>query len=76
MTNPPYGERIMTMRRTAALYRDLGKAFDRYPNGHSLSLITAFEAFEQRFGKKARRTRKLFNGELTCRLYYYEKTKK
>ena len=75
VTNPPYGERILTRAQTSALYSAFGKTYQRYTAGHSLSVITAYERFEKDFGLKAQSNRKLFNGNIPCRLYFFGKSK-
>lgn len=68
--NPPYGERLMTEKEVAALYRDFACTFFSLSDW-SLYLITAYPKLEQAFNKKATKTRKLFNGNIECRLYQY-----
>ncbi len=70
VTNPPYGERLMGEKELQALYKDFSKVFKALPDW-SLFLITAYGEFERYFGKNADRTRKLYNGDLECRLYQY-----
>ena len=70
VTNPPYGERLLGESETAALMGSLGKALSGYP-GWDISLLTAFPGFEQAFGRKADKNRKLYNGALKTYLYQY-----
>ncbi len=70
VTNPPYGERLLKKREVEMLYKDFGIMFRALPDW-CLYLITAYEDFERCFGKKADKTRKLFNAKLPCRLYQY-----
>lgn len=70
-TNPPYGERLIKdEKELSTLYRDFGKVFSSLDNW-SLYLITAYNQFEKAFGKRAEKTRKLFNSGIECRLYTY-----
>ena len=72
LTNPPYGERLGDASEAASLARTLGQVWQRHP-GQGLYAITADADFEQHFGKKAARRRKIYNGMIPCQLYmYYE----
>jgi len=68
VTNPPYGERLddlETARRTV-------KFFSRQINSAAkLYVISSDEQFEQAFGRKAAKKRKLYNGMIRCNLYMY-----
>lgn len=70
VANPPYGERLMTESEVVALYKDFGKTFASLDEW-SLYVITAYGNFERAFGKRADKTRKLYNAQLECRLYQY-----
>ncbi len=76
LTNPPYGERLGDAAEAAALARTLGQVWQQRP-GQGLYAITADAEFEQHFGKKAARRRKIYNGMIPCQLYmYYEQPKR
>ena len=76
LTNPPYGERLGDAAEAAALARTLGQVWQRHP-GQGMYAITADAEFEQHFGKKAARGRKIYNGMIPCQLYmYYEQPKR
>ncbi len=76
LTNPPYGERLGDAAEAAALARTLGQVWQRH-SGQGLYAITADAEFEQHFGKKAARRRKIYNGMIPCQLYmYYEQPKR
>lgn len=68
--NPPYGERLLDQNSARKLYTEMGKRFS-YGDGKSLSIITPDEAFEEYFGHKASKKRKLYNGMIRCVLYLY-----
>ena len=70
--NPPYGERLLDLQEAENLYRQMGKVFDRQ-HGWSYYVITPDEEFENCFGRKADKSRKLYNGMIKCRLYMYFK---
>lgn len=76
LTNPPYGERLGDTAEAASLARTLGQVWQRNP-AQGLYAITADAEFEQHFGKKAARRRKIYNGMIPCQLYmYYEQPKR
>ncbi|SHJ47536.1 putative N6-adenine-specific DNA methylase [Hathewaya proteolytica DSM 3090] len=69
ITNPPYGERLSDMKQAEELYKILGALYKRLKNW-SCFAITSHEKFEQCFGAKSSKNRKLYNGKLKC--YYYQ----
>lgn len=71
VTNPPYGERIMERSEAEDIYRAFGKAWDKFPEGWKLFLLSSHTEFERTFGKKADKKRKLYNGMLKCDLFMY-----
>ena len=70
--NPPYGERMLDIEQANTLYRDMGRVFERR-HGWSYSIITPCDTFEQEFGRKADKRRKLYNGMIKCQLFMYFK---
>lgn len=72
ITNPPYGERLMTPARVKKLYSEIGSNFDRLKNWQ-IYILTSMDGFERFYGKKADKVRKLYNGMLKCNLYQYYK---
>ena len=75
LTNPPYGERLGDAAEAATLAAALGKVW-RFSPGAGLYAITADADFEQHFGQKAARRRKIYNGMIPCQLYMYYEQKK
>lgn len=73
--NPPYGERLMEERAVQKLYRDMGIKFSQFPNAKKY-ILTSYEKFEDFYGKKADKKRKLYNGMLKCNIYQYFKTER
>ncbi|MCL1881969.1 MAG: class I SAM-dependent RNA methyltransferase [Oscillospiraceae bacterium] len=71
ITNPPYAERMLEKTDTTRIYREMGKVLN--PVGGEIYVITSDEEFEDLFGRKAHKNRKLYNGMLMCRLYMYRK---
>lgn len=70
LTNPPYGERLGDAAEAATLAHALGLRW-RFAPGEGLYAITADTAFEQHFGAKATKRRKIYNGMIPCQLYMY-----
>ncbi|NLJ98372.1 MAG: class I SAM-dependent RNA methyltransferase [Tissierellia bacterium] len=68
--NPPYGERIGEKREVNRLYRDMGEIFKRLDT-YSIYILTSEEDFENLYGKKADRKRKLYNGRIKVDYYQY-----
>ena len=73
--NPPYGERLMTVREVEELYRGMGKTFSALAPWQ-IYILTSYEGFERMYGRRADKVRKLYNGMLPCNLYQYFKPKK
>lgn len=70
ITNPPYGERLGDAAQAAALEKVLGQRLADNPV-QSAFIITSDADFEQNFGRRADKRRKLYNGMLPCQLYMY-----
>lgn len=76
LTNPPYGERMLAVSEAEDLYRTMGGVFEQN-DLFSYYIISPHEEFEDVFGRKATRRRKLYNGMIKCQLYmYFQKGKK
>lgn len=70
VTNPPYGERLMAGEDVQQLYKTMGNVFQ--PSLQTAYyIISSAEDFEQSFGRRAEKKRKLYNGMLECNLYQY-----
>jgi len=66
--NPPYGERMLELSEARRIYRTMGKVI------HSPAYIICGDTdFEQYFGQRADKRRKLYNGMISCQLYCYFK---
>jgi len=70
LCNPPYGERMLTGKEAADLYRDMRRVFDGLP-GWNVGIISAMDNFEKVYGKRADKRRKLSNGGMPCTFYQY-----
>lgn len=66
--NPPYGERIGD--DIEALYTNMGQTYAALDTW-SKYFITSFEQFEEFYGDKATKKRKLYNGQLKTDFYQY-----
>ncbi len=70
VTNPPYGERLSNTEEVEQLYKVMGQRFEALENWSSY-IMTSFEGFEEAYGKKANKKRKLYNGMLKTTFYQY-----
>lgn len=70
ITNPPYGQRLGEIPEVEKLYKELGEVYKMF-DAWSCFLITSYEKFEQFFGKRADKKRKLYNGRVMCNYYQY-----
>ena len=68
--NPPYGERMMDKDEAKRLYLIMRRVFAPYP-GWSVNVFTGMREFEQVYGARADKRRKLTNGGMPCTLYQY-----
>ena len=70
ISNPPYGERMLDIEQARELYGVLGEKCVPDPE-RSYCIISSDDEFENHFGRKAPRRRKLYNGMLKCQYYMY-----
>ena len=75
VTNPPYGERLMTPAEVEALYRDIGRAF-RELSPWQIYVLSCATNFERLYGKRADKVKKLYTGMIPCFLHQYFKQEK
>ncbi|WZL72890.1 class I SAM-dependent RNA methyltransferase [Clostridiaceae bacterium 35-E11] len=68
--NPPYGERLGEKKEVQKLYERMGKVFARFDTW-STYIVTSDEEFEQLYGKKASKKRKLYNGRIKVDYYQF-----
>lgn len=68
--NPPYGERLSDAKACSELYAKMGKAFSHLPDW-SYYILASDEQFEQHFGRKADKRRKIYNGMIKCNIFQY-----
>ena len=74
ITNPPYGERLLDVKTAEELYTVMGQRFIQ-SDGQKYYVISPHDMFEDFFGKKADKRRKLYNGMIKCQLFMYFKGK-
>ena len=67
---PPYGERMLKKGEAEGIIREMSAVFAPL-KGWSKSIITPDQNFEQLYGEKANKRRKLSNGGMPCTLYQY-----
>lgn len=70
--NPPYGERMLDSGKVSEIIKTMGRVFPQ-KHGFSYSVISPSEDFEDLFGRKADKRRKLYNGMIKCQMYMYFK---
>ena len=70
VSNPPYGERLLDDKAVDILYQEMGQTFAPLKTW-SKFILTSDEAFETKYGQKADKKRKLYNGTLKVDLYQY-----
>ncbi|GAK47872.1 rRNA (guanine-N(2))-methyltransferase [Secundilactobacillus oryzae JCM 18671] len=70
ISNPPYGERMKDKEKVEVMYRQMGKAFKPLTSW-SKYIITADLDFEQFYGERATKKRKLYNGALRTDYFQY-----
>ena len=69
-TNPPYGERLLEKEAAVELMRAFGKTMRETENWKTY-VISSLENFENIYGKRADKRRRLYNGMIPCQLYMY-----
>lgn len=70
VANPPYGERLGEEESVRELYKEMGQVF-RPLKTWSKYILTSDLSFEQYYGAKATKKRKLYNGALRTDLFQY-----
>ncbi|QOY34868.1 THUMP domain-containing class I SAM-dependent RNA methyltransferase [Anaerobacillus isosaccharinicus] len=68
--NPPYGERIGELDEVEHMYKEMGRAFAKLDTW-SVYMLTSHEGFEELYGKKASKKRKLYNGNIKTDFYQF-----
>jgi 23S rRNA (guanine2445-N2)-methyltransferase / 23S rRNA (guanine2069-N7)-methyltransferase len=74
VVNPPYGERIGAESGLPALYSELGAVLrDRF-QGWQAAILTGNPPLARNLGIYAKRTHKIYNGTIECRLLRFDLT--
>ncbi|PAD41874.1 RNA methyltransferase [Bacillus sp. 7520-S] len=68
--NPPYGERLGERKEVEDLYKEMGQVMALHDTW-SVYVLTSHEEFEQLYGKKANKKRKLYNGNIKTDFYQF-----
>lgn len=68
--NPPYGERIGEIEEIEQVISDLGHLMSKYPSW-SVYMLSSMENFENAYGRRATKKRKLFNGFIRTDYYQF-----
>jgi putative N6-adenine-specific DNA methylase len=70
ITNPPYDERLMSLREIDALYQAIGRTFKRLSKVDRY-VLSSVSGTEQKLGLAPHQTRVLFNGPIKARYYQF-----
>jgi putative N6-adenine-specific DNA methylase len=71
LTNPPWGERLGDETEAEAILTAFGKTSSRFA-GWECAVLTSHGALEKAFGRRFTANRKLYNGNIQCRLYRFD----
>jgi 23S rRNA (guanine2445-N2)-methyltransferase / 23S rRNA (guanine2069-N7)-methyltransferase len=72
VANPPYGERIGAESGLPALYSELGAMLREKFEGWQAAILTGNPALARNLGIYAKRSHRVFNGTIECRLLRFE----
>jgi 23S rRNA (guanine2445-N2)-methyltransferase / 23S rRNA (guanine2069-N7)-methyltransferase len=72
VTNPPYGERIGAETELPELYTELGAVLRERFQGWQAAILTGNPPLARHLGIYAKRTHRVFNGNIECRLLRFE----
>ena len=72
VTNPPYGERIGAESGLAELYGELGRVLRERFQGWQAAILSGNPDIARHLGMYAKRTHRVFNGDLECRLLRFD----
>ena len=72
VVNPPYGERIGAESGLPALYTQLGEILRERFHGWQAAILTGNPGLARNLGIFAKRTHRVFNGPIECRLLRFE----
>ncbi len=72
VANPPYGERIGAESGLPELYSELGRMLRERFNGWQAAVLTGNPPLARNLGIYAKRTHRVYNGTIECRLLRFE----
>lgn len=72
VANPPYGERIGAESGLPALYSELGSMLRERFQGWQAAILTGNPPLARNLGIYAKRTHRVFNGTIECRLLRFD----
>ena len=72
VANPPYGERIGAESGLPALYSELGAVLRERFEGWQAAILTGNPPLARNLGIYAKRTHRVFNGTIECRLLRFD----
>ncbi|HEX3603472.1 MAG TPA: bifunctional 23S rRNA (guanine(2069)-N(7))-methyltransferase RlmK/23S rRNA (guanine(2445)-N(2))-methyltransferase RlmL [Steroidobacteraceae bacterium] len=72
VANPPYGERIGAESGLPELYSELGSVLREHFQGWQAAILTGNPPLGRNLGIYAKRTHRVFNGSIECRLLRFE----
>lgn len=72
VANPPYGERIGAESGLPALYSELGAMLREKFQGWQAAILTGNPALARNLGVYAKRSHRVFNGTIECRLLRFD----
>jgi 23S rRNA (guanine2445-N2)-methyltransferase / 23S rRNA (guanine2069-N7)-methyltransferase len=72
IANPPYGERIGSDSGLPALYSELGSLLRERFQGWQAAILTGNPPLARNLGLYAKRTHRVFNGTIECRLLRFD----
>lgn len=72
VANPPYGERIGAESGLPTLYSELGRVLREQFKGWQAAILTGNPPLARNLGIYAKRTHRVFNGTIECRLLRFD----
>jgi 23S rRNA (guanine2445-N2)-methyltransferase / 23S rRNA (guanine2069-N7)-methyltransferase len=72
VVNPPYGERIGAESGLPELYSELGRVLREQFRGWQAAILTGNPPLARNLGIHAKRTHRVFNGTIECRLLRFD----
>lgn len=70
ISNPPYGDRMLSEEAVHEIYRQMGEIYEAMPTW-SKYILSSDDNFETYYGAKATKKRKLYNGAIKVNYYQF-----